>query len=187
MTPGMECSGHLRARVWKAAIAPAFTLTEMMVVLVIIGLIAAIVGPRLFNRLDTAKQRTAHLQIENLASAVNLFRIDTGRLPTRDEGLDVLVHAPADGTEWLGPYLTKDRVPLDPWGRPYVYDVDPTGARFTIVSYGGYGHPGGTGADKPISSDDENGRGPVQAPPPAISNDATVASSDDSNAPLESR
>lgn len=141
------------ARPPSGGTAAAFTLTEMMVVLVIIGLIAAIVGPRLFNRLDTAKQRTAHLQIENLATAVDMFRLDTGRLPSREEGLNVLVHAPTDGVEWLGPYLAKDDVPLDPWGRPYVYELAPDSAKYTIVSYGAYGKPGGEGRDAPISSE----------------------------------
>jgi general secretion pathway protein G len=141
------------------SVAAAFTLTEMMVVLIIIGLIAAIVGPRLFNRLDTAKQRTAHVQIENLVSAVNLFRVDTGRLPTNDEGLDVLVHPPADSAQWLGPYLAKDHVPVDPWGHPYVYQTDAAGGRFTVLSYGAYGRAGGTGQDKPLTSEDGDDRG----------------------------
>ena len=122
---------------------PAFTLTEMMVVLAIIGLIAAIVGPRLFNRLDDAKRRTAHLQITQLVSAVDLYRIDTGRLPTREEGLDILIHPPTDGSEWLGPYLAKDRIPPDPWGHTYLFESDPVAARFTITSYGSDGAKGG--------------------------------------------
>jgi general secretion pathway protein G len=138
--------------------ARAFTLTEMLVVLVIIGLIAAIVGPRLFSRLDDAKRRTAHLQITNLAAAVDLFRVDSGRLPTRDEGLDVLLHTPSDQVEWLGPYLAKDHIPDDPWGHPYVYQLDDTGMRFSIISYGSDGKPGGSGSAKDISSDDDNGR-----------------------------
>lgn len=139
--------------------ASAFTLTEMMVVLVIIGLLVAIVGPRLFSRLDTAKQRTAHLQIETLASAVTMFKIDSGRLPTKEEGLEVLVHAPADVTDWQGPYLAKDQVPLDPWGKPYVYQVGDRN-KFTILSYGPTGEPGGTGKDRPITSDDVSGAKP---------------------------
>jgi general secretion pathway protein G len=163
----------------RSALAHAFTLTEMMVVLVIIGLIAAIVGPRLFNRLDTAKQRTAHVQIENLVSAVNLFRIDTGRLPTRDEGLDVLIHATDDGSQWLGPYLAKDQLPLDPWGHPYVYNVSADGKRYTILSYGSFGHPGGSGADKPITSDEgkptHDGNGASNATDDGAGSDSTNA------------
>lgn len=132
----------------------AFTLTEMLVVLVIIGLIAAIVGPRLFNRLDDAKQRTARLQITNLVAAVNLFRVDAGRLPTKEEGLDVLVHPPSDNTTWLGPYLAKDNVPPDPWGHPYVYDVDLQTGHYVIASFGSDGVKGGGGSAKDVSSDD---------------------------------
>src|SRR5690242_18290682 len=105
------------------ALVQAFTLTEMLVVLVIIGLIAAIVGPRLFTRLDDAKRRTAHLQMTNLTTAVDMFRLDSGRLPTQAEGLDVLVHAPASGGDWFGPYLARDRLPLDPWGNAYLYQL----------------------------------------------------------------
>lgn len=150
----------------------------MLVVLVIIGLIAAIVGPRLFSRLDDAKQRTAHLQIVNLAAAVDLFRIDTGRIPTKDEGLDILVHAPADGSEWLGPYLAKDQVPLDPWGHPYVYQVDASGGRFTIASYGSDGKPGGAGSAKDVSSDDDSRNATKlpsdQSAPPSSATDSAI-------------
>ena len=134
----------------KIDVAPAFTLTEMLVVLVIIGLIAAIVGPRLFSRLDDAKQRTAHLQITNLAAAVDLFRIDVGRTPTNVEGLDALVHAPSDSAQWLGPYLARDALPTDPWGRPYVYAASEGSDHFVITSYGSDGQPGGGGAAKDI-------------------------------------
>ncbi|MFO1015793.1 MAG: type II secretion system major pseudopilin GspG [Caulobacteraceae bacterium] len=126
--------------------APAFTLTEMLVVLVIIGLIAAIVGPRLFNRLDDAKRRTANLQITNLAAAVDLYRIDIGRIPTNAEGLDALLHAPSGAAQWLGPYLARDAVPSDPWGRGYVYKADEGSDHFVITSYGADGQPGGSGA-----------------------------------------
>jgi general secretion pathway protein G len=147
-----------RARPVRAA----FTLTEMLVVLVIIGLIAAIVGPRLFNRLDDAKQRTAQLQATALASAVDLFRIDTGRLPTQEEGLDVLVHAPADGAEWLGPYLAKDNLPLDPWGHGYVFQAAADGEHFEVLSYGSDGRAGGERNARDISSAD-NRSGPAAA------------------------
>jgi general secretion pathway protein G len=141
----------------RGAVRDAFTLTEMLVVLVIIGLIAAIVGPRLFSRLDNAKQRTAQLQATALASAVDLFRIDSGRLPTAEEGLDVLVHAPADGAEWLGPYLAKDALPLDPWGRAFVFQAGADGERFEVLSYGSDGRAGGERSARDISSADARG------------------------------
>lgn len=122
----------------------AYTLTEMLVVLVIIGLLAAIVGPRLFSRLDDAKARTARLQMTSLQTAVDLFRLDVGRLPSAEEGLQALVQAPAAETSWLGPYLARDAVPADPWGTAYIYE--PEQNSFRIVSYGADGREGGTGA-----------------------------------------
>lgn len=99
--------------------SPAYTLTEMLVVLVIMGMLAAIVGPRLFGRLDDAKTRAAKVQVANLEAAVEMFRIDMGRLPTEEEGLAVLVAPPVDGENWLGPYLAKPELPKDPWGKPF--------------------------------------------------------------------
>lgn len=122
----------------------AYTLTEMLVVLVIIGLLAAIVGPRLFSRLDDAKARTARLQMTSLQTAVDLFRLDVGRLPSAEEGLQALVAAPAAETSWLGPYLARDAVPTDPWGNAYVYEASESS--FRVVSYGADGREGGTGA-----------------------------------------
>src|SRR5262245_21544061 len=117
----------------------AYTLTEMLVVLVIIGLLAAIVGPRLFNRLDNAKQRTARLQLTAFETSIDLFRLDVGRLPSAEEGLDVLVRAPAEEPGWLGPYLARDVLPTDPWGRPYAYEVDAAGERYRLASLGADG------------------------------------------------
>ncbi|MBL8551351.1 MAG: type II secretion system major pseudopilin GspG [Hyphomonadaceae bacterium] len=156
----MDLKGKQRAAEGRKG-SLAFTLTEMLVVLAILGLIAAIVGPRLFNRLDDAKRRTARLQISNLAASVDLFRIDVGRLPTDEEGLTALVEAPDDGAEWLGPYLAKDRLPLDPWGRAYAFRR--SGEAFEILSYGADGRPGGEGAGRDIVS----GGGEAAARPPS--------------------
>jgi general secretion pathway protein G len=135
----------------------AYTLTEMLVVLVIIGLLAAIVGPRLFSRLDDAKSRTARLQMTSLQTSLDLFRIDVGRLPSAEEGLAVLVEAPAGETSWLGPYLARDTLPNDPWGEPYRYEADEGGYR--ILTYGADGREGGAGAnaDVIVSLSDVNG------------------------------
>lgn len=145
-----------------APLAAAFTLTEMLVVLVIIGLLAAIVGPRLFTRLDDAKQRTTMLQITNLAAAVDLFRIDMERLPTQEEGLSALVTAPADASNWVGPYLARDRLPKDAWGNDYVFELDPTSGRYAVVSFGADGKAGGEGAARDLRSNEGD------APAPAI-------------------
>ena len=132
-------------------VAGAYTLTEMLVVLVIIGLLAAIVGPRLFSRLDDARTRTARLQMTSLQTSIDLFRLDVGRLPSGEEGLDVLVRAPTGEALWLGPYLARDSVPVDPWGNPYLYEADASGAVYRIVSYGADGREGGTGSAADLS------------------------------------
>lgn len=124
--------------------ARAYTLTEMLVVLVIIGLLAAIVGPRLFSRLDHAKARTARLQMTSLQTAIDLFRLDVGRLPTSEEGLAALVSPPEGEPAWLGPYLSRDGVPDDPWGQAYEYEAGESGYR--IVTLGADGREGGSGA-----------------------------------------
>jgi general secretion pathway protein G len=147
------------------AMAAAFTLTEMLVVLVIIGLLAAIVGPRLFTRLDDAKQRTTMLQITNLAAAVDLFRIDMERLPTQEEGLSALVTAPADATNWVGPYLARDRLPKDAWGREYVYELDAASGRYVVVSYGADGRANGEGAARDLRSNEGDAPSAVAAAP----------------------
>jgi general secretion pathway protein G len=123
----------------------------MLVVLVIVGLLAAVVGPRLFGRLDDAKVRTARLQMTSLQASVDLYRLDIGRLPTSEEGLRVLVERPADEPNWLGPYLAREALPLDPWGREYVLDADAERGQFRIVSYGSDGQPGGAGNAADIS------------------------------------
>jgi general secretion pathway protein G len=129
-----------------------FTLTEMLVVLVIIGLLAAIVGPRLFSRLDDAKRRTARLQITSLETAIDLFRLDVGRLPTQEEGLASLVEAPSDADDWLGPYLARDELPVDPWGNDYVYEIDAEAAHYRVLSLGADGREGGDGAAEDITA-----------------------------------
>ena len=114
-----------------------FTLLELLVVLVIIGLLAGIVGPRLFANVDKSKETTAKAQIHVLSKAVDQLRLDIGRYPTTQEGLTLLTSPPADGTPgWNGPYLTK-AAPLDPWGTPYHYASPGThNIDYDIVAYG---------------------------------------------------
>ncbi|MET3228369.1 UNVERIFIED_ORG: general secretion pathway protein G [Burkholderia sp. 1263] len=114
-----------------------FTLLELLVVLVIIGLLAGIVGPRLFANVDKSKVTTAKAQINVLSKAVEQLRLDIGRYPTQQEGLNLLMSPPADGTPgWGGPYLSK-AVPLDPWGTPYLYKYPGTrNPDYDIVSSG---------------------------------------------------
>ncbi|HLO96367.1 MAG TPA: type II secretion system major pseudopilin GspG [Burkholderiaceae bacterium] len=125
-----------------------FTLLEMLVVLVIIGLIAGLVGPRLFNKVDQSKVMTATTQVKMLRGAVETLRLDLGRYPSTEEGLALLAKAPADpalAPRWRGPYLDAD-VPMDPWQHPYQYAVPgANGQPFALYSFGADGKAGGEG------------------------------------------
>jgi general secretion pathway protein G len=129
-----------------------FTLVEMLVVITIIGLIMALVGPRVLNYLSESKVKTARIQIESLSSALDLFYLDNGRYPTSAEGLPALVQRPANSGSWNGPYLKTASVPADPWGRPYIYKSPADHAPYEISSYGPSGEPGGVGAASEIKS-----------------------------------
>ena len=130
-----------------------FSLLEMIVVLVIIGLIMGLVGPRLFSQADRARVQTAETQVRMLRGAIETMRLDISRLPTEEEGLQLLVERPSDPTlaqRWQGPYL-EDGVPLDPWGNAYLYAPRPSGHHsFTLYSLGADGQPGGEGHDADI-------------------------------------
>jgi general secretion pathway protein G len=121
-----------------------FTLLELLVVMVIIGLLAAYVGPRYFSQIGKSERSVAKAQIEGLSKALDTYRLDTGRYPTTEQTLAALQAKPADESRWNGPYLQK-AVPLDPWGRPYVYRVQGSGAEFELMSLGKDGQPGGEG------------------------------------------
>lgn len=136
-----------------AAVAPqrGFTLLEMLVVLVIIGLIAGLVGPQLLGRVDTSKVTAADTQVRMLKGALDTLRLDIGRFPSKDEGLTLLVTAPKDerlARRWRGPYLTEN-VPLDPWGNSYQYAPD-TAISVVLYSFGGDGKQGGEGIDADV-------------------------------------
>jgi general secretion pathway protein G len=130
-----------------------FTLLEMLVVLVIIGLLAGLVGPKLFNRLDASKVQTAEAQLKMLRGTIEMLRLDIGRLPTDQEGLGLLDNAPPNAREaarWRGPYL-EDVLPADPWGNPYIYAVPGANRQaFALYSYGADGRPGGEGDNADI-------------------------------------
>lgn len=127
-----------------------FTLVELLVVMVIIGLLAALVGPRLFPKLGKGKQAAAKAQIELLGQALDQFRLDIGRYPTTQEGLNALISNPGID-RWDGPYLKKD-VPKDPWDRPYHYQSPGEHGEYDLFSYGRDGSPGGDGEDKDVTS-----------------------------------
>ena len=130
-----------------------FTLLEMLVVLVIIGLLAGLVGPRLFSKVDQSKVTTARTQVKLLRGAVESLRLDVGRYPGADEGLALLTRRPADpamAARWRGPYL-DDALPLDPWGTPYQYALPGAdGQAFALYSFGADTKPGGEGDAKDI-------------------------------------
>jgi len=127
-----------------------FTLLELLVVIVIIGLLAAYVGPKYFGQLGKAEVTAAKAQIEAFEKALDAYRLDVGRYPSTEEGLNALVAAPATaGAKWNGPYLNKV-VPLDPWGRPYQYKAPGAKAEFEIISLGKDGQPGGEGQNADI-------------------------------------
>lgn len=127
-----------------------FTLVELLVVMVIIGLLAALVGPRLFPKLGKGKQAAAKAQIELLGQALDQLRLDIGRYPTTQEGLNALITNPGIDN-WEGPYLKK-QLPNDPWGKPYIYQSPGTHGEYDLVSYGRDGVQGGEGEDKDVNS-----------------------------------
>jgi len=128
-----------------------FTLIELLVVMVIIGLLAAFVAPRFFGQEKKAKQRGAKGQIALLESAVDTYRLDVGRYPTTEQGLEALRERPDGIDTWDGPYLRKE-LPVDPWGNPYVYESPSEHGDFAIMSYGADGKSSGEGIDMDIVS-----------------------------------
>jgi len=134
--------------------AKGFTLLELLVVIVIIGLLAGYVAPRYFSQVGKSEVQVARSQIDALDKALDQYRLDTRHYPTAEQGLDALVMKPADEAGWSGPYLKK-RVPNDPWGRPYVYRVPGQKGDFDLYSLGRDGKPGGTGEDADIGLDQQ--------------------------------
>ena len=124
-----------------------FTLIEILVVMVILGLLAGLVGPRLFSKVDTSKVKTAETQVKMLKTSLQTFRLDMGRFPSTDEGLAALEKRPdsPDAHLWAGPYL-DEALPADPWGNPYQYRAEPAaGQDFTLYCFGADGQAGGEG------------------------------------------
>lgn len=128
-----------------------FTLLELLVVIVIIGLLAGYVAPRYFSQVGKSEVQVARAQIDALEKALDQYRLDTRRYPTDEQGLEALVTRPPNEPAWNGPYLKKG-VPNDPWGRPYVYRAPEPGGDVNLLSYGRDGKPGGTGEDADITN-----------------------------------
>lgn len=132
--------------------ATGFTLIELLVVLMILGLLAGIVGPRVLKQLGGAKSDTAQLQIAELSSGLDLFYVEVGRYPTTEEGLDALVSEPAGVANWNGPYLKKNDLPSDPWGQAYRYQYPGEHGDFDLYSLGRDNVDGGENEDTDLVS-----------------------------------
>jgi general secretion pathway protein G len=128
-----------------------FTLMELLLVLMIIGMLAALVGPTLYQKIKPAKQSAARAQLTNFGTALDAFYMDVDRYPTSQEGLNALRERPEGADRWNGPYLKKE-VPVDPWGHPYVYRAPGRNGGYEIVSFGGDGREGGDGDNADINS-----------------------------------
>jgi general secretion pathway protein G len=128
-----------------------FTLLELLVVIVIVGLLAGYVAPRYFSQVGKSEVQVAKAQIESLEKALDQFRLDMRRYPSAEEGLQALIAAPGNTTQWSGPYLKK-AVPVDPWGHAYVYRTPGQKGEFDLFSYGRDGKPGGSGEDADIGT-----------------------------------
>jgi general secretion pathway protein G len=128
-----------------------FTLIEIMIVVIIIGLLAGLVGPRLFGKLTQAKQKAAKAQIELFGTALDAFRLDVGRYPTSEEGLKILREKPSGMDTWKGPYLPKE-IPVDPWGKAYIYKSPGEHGEYDLLSYGLDGVEGGEGENQDVAS-----------------------------------
>ncbi|QQN61977.1 type II secretion system major pseudopilin GspG [Bradyrhizobium diazoefficiens] len=129
-----------------------FTLVEMLVVITIIGMIMALVGPRVLNYLSESRVKAAKIQIQSFSSALDLFYLDAGRFPTGSEGLAALAHPVSGVSSWNGPYVKGGNVPNDPWGNPYVYKQPGEKDPYEIRSLGSDGQEGGTGTAGDITS-----------------------------------
>ncbi len=132
-----------------------FTLVELLVVMVILVLLASLVAPRVIGYLGSSKTKTAKIQIESLTTSLELFKLDAGRYPNSQEGLDALVKKPATISTWNGPYLKKSKVPNDPWGNAYSYKQPGEKDEFDIISFGADGKSGGDNENRDIANSDE--------------------------------
>ena len=142
----------IRRRFWSRRArrgAAGFTLIELLVVLVILGLLAAFVAPQVLNYLGRAKTDAASVQVQNIASILDLYRLDTGRYPER---LEDLVEQPPDAPSWNGPYIQRRDGLIDPWGRPYEYRFPGQHGAYDLFTLGADGTPGGEGENRDVTS-----------------------------------
>ena len=128
------------------------TLIELMVVITILALVGAVIGPKVFNQLGGAKTKTAKMQIEDFGAALDLFYLDNGRYPSSDEGLDSLIQAPGGMDKWNGPYMKKNLIPKDPWDNEFHYASPGENGAYDLYSYGADNAPGGDKEDADVVS-----------------------------------
>ena len=128
-----------------------FTLLELLVVMVIIGLLAGYVGPKYFSQIGKSEVKSAQAQVDALGKALDQYRLDTGHYPNSEQGLAALNARPANEPKWEGPYLKKS-VPPDPWGKPYLYKQPGEHSEYDLFSYGKDGQPGGSGEAADITN-----------------------------------
>ncbi|HEY8974832.1 MAG TPA: type II secretion system major pseudopilin GspG [Burkholderiaceae bacterium] len=135
----------------RRADSAGFTLLELLVVIVIIGLLAGLVAPRYFDQVSKSNTKIAKAQIDSLEKALDEYRLDVGVYPTTEQGLEALNTRPQNVDKWAGPYLKK-AVPLDPWGASYVYKSPGEHGEYDLLSYGKDGQPGGSGEASDVTS-----------------------------------
>jgi general secretion pathway protein G len=128
-----------------------FTLLELLVVMVIIGLLAGYVGPKYFSQIGKSEIKATRAQIDGLEKALDQYRLDNGHYPNTEQGLTALITRPANEKRWDGPYLKKG-IPPDPWGNPYIYKMPGEHSEFDLLSYGKDGQPGGDGEAADITN-----------------------------------
>jgi general secretion pathway protein G len=129
-----------------------FTLLELLIVMIIIGLLAALIGPKMIGRVGESRQTVAKQQIEGFSSALEMYKLDTTKYPTQEQGLEALVAEPQGMLNWKGPYLKKKFIPKDPWGNAYSYTFPGENGDYDIVSFGADGSAGGDGENKDVTS-----------------------------------
>ena len=140
-----------RARSIHRTRATGFTLLELLVVMVIVGLLAGLVAPRYFAQVGKSETKVARSQIQAIEKALEMYRLETGQLPSSEQGLNALVTRPQNEPGWSGPYLKK-AAPPDPWGRPYLFKSPGEHDDYDLYSLGRDGRPGGNGQDADITS-----------------------------------
>lgn len=144
-------SGHRKLIGWHYS-NRGFTLLELLVVLVILGLLASLVGPQVLKQLGGSKTKAAMLQIEEYSAALDLYRLEVGRYPSGSDGLDALISKPSDAKNWNGPYLKKRVIRKDPWGYDYHYQFPGEHGDFDLYSLGSDGREGGEGENSDVGS-----------------------------------